>query len=297
MRYQNLAFLVFLLLIAQQSIAQDITKYLSLEEKWQLDSLSRNAETEFRILPYQPIYILLANYTTDVNETPYSSNPENVVDLAIPYNPVELVFQLSFKTKILHNILGPDLGGDVWGAYTQSSRWQVYNNELSRPFRETDYQPEIFLLFGTPYHIGNFQGVFTGFGFTHQSNGRANPLSRSWNRMVFQFGWEINDLQIVFNPWIRFPEDTDKDNNPDIENYMGRGELTLNYSKGKSEFRLALRHSLRGGDNSHAGGRLDYSYRFYKNLKAHAQIFSGYGESMIDYNHNQTTFGLGLSLY
>ena len=106
-----------------------------------------------------------------------------------------------------------------------------------------------------------------------------------------------SDLQIVFNPWIRFPEDSEKDNNPGIENYMGRGELILTYAKGKNEFQLAARHSFRGGDNSHASARLDYSYRVYKNLKLHAQIFSGYGESLIDYNHNQTTFGLGLSLY
>lgn len=297
MRFTFSALLLLLLFTSLQTVAQDPTKYMSLEEKWQLDSLSRNSDSDFRILPYQPIYILLANYTTDVNKMPSSNNPQNEVTDAIPYNPVELSFQLSFKTKILHNILGNELGGDLWGAYTQSSRWQIYNSELSRPFRETNYQPEVFLLFGTPYHIGNFKGVFAGMGLTHQSNGRANPLSRSWNRVIFQLGWEVNDLQIILKPWIRFPEDSDKDNNPEIENYVGRGELILMYAKGKSEFRLAARHSLRGGNNSHASARLDYSYRFYKNLKLHAQMFSGYGESLIDYNHNQTTFGLGLSLY
>ena len=198
---------------------------------------------------------------------------------------------------MIHNILGKEIGGDVWGAYTQSSRWQLYNNELSRPFRETNYQPEAFILFGTRYKIGIFKGVFMGVGLNHESNGRSNPLSRSWNRIIFQAGWEIDQLQIVLKPWIRLPEDEENDDNPDIEEYMGRAELSFSYAQGRHDFQFATRHSLRDGSNNHGSARLDYSYRVIKNLKIHAQVFTGYGESMIDYNHNQTTFGLGLSLY
>ena len=153
------------------------------------------------------------------------------------------------------------------------------------------------MLFGTRYSIGNFKGVFAGLGVNHQSNGRSDPLSRSWNRVIFQFGWEVDKLQIVLKPWIRIPEEEAKDDNPDIEDYMGRAELRLNYSLGKHVLEVASRHSLRGGDRSHASLRVDYSYPFIKNLKFHAQLFTGYGESLIDYNHNQTVFGLGLSLY
>ena len=297
---------VFFLSLSFGAYSQDIPIPATLASKWQLDSTSRSKEVGFKLLSYKPLYVLLANYTTDVNQRPNSWNSTEVAEFDIPYDPVELAFQLSFKLKIFHNIFGKKIGGETilniikfleWGAYTQSSRWQFYNNTLSRPFRETNYQPEVFLLFGTPYRIGNFKGVFAGLGVNHQSNGRSDPYSRSWNRVIFQFGWEVNKLQIVLTPWIRIPEEEIKDDNRDIEDYMGRAELGLNYTLGRHEFDLATRHSLRGGDRSHASTRLNYSYRFIKNLKLHAQVFTGFGESLIDYNHNQTVFGLGLSLY
>lgn len=290
---------LFLLLFSFSFIAsaQDDYIYPSLASKWELDSTSLSKEVEFRLLPHRPIYVLFANYTTNVNKSPASEASAELSEFDIPYNTVEMKFQLSFKTKVLHNIFGDELGGDLWAAYTQSSRWQLYNNSLSRPFRETNYQPEAIMVFATRYRIGNFKGVFAGFGFNHQSNGRSDPYSRSWNRVIFQFGWEVNDLQIVLRPWVRFPEEDSKDDNPDIEDYMGRAELRLNYSLAKHEFEVATRHSLRGGDKSHASLRIDYAYPFIKNLKFHAQLFTGYGESLIDYNHNQTVFGIGLSLY
>ena len=139
-------FLLFIILCSISSIAfgQETDAQLTLAAKWELDSTSLSKEVEFKLSPYKPIYILFANYTTDVNQTPLSSISNESSDFAIPYNAVEMKFQLSFKTKVLHNIFGADIGGDVWAAYTQSSRWQLYNNALSRPFRETNYQPEAF---------------------------------------------------------------------------------------------------------------------------------------------------------
>ena len=54
------------------------------------------------------------------------------------------------KTKVWQGIFN-DVG-DFWIGYTQPSRWQVYNKQLSRPFRETNYEPEAMLVFNTNYH-------------------------------------------------------------------------------------------------------------------------------------------------
>lgn len=268
---------------------------VSLSDRWGLSTPSDKKQL-FKFEPYKPVYILFANYTTDINEQPTSENPENSVQEPLDLDPVELKFQLSFKTKVLQNIFGKKTRGDIWISYTQSSRWQVYNDELSRPFRETNYEPEIIFILPTKYNLFGLQGVYTGVSLTHQSNGRSNPLSRSWNRVIFHVGLEAKGLSIIFKPWIRISEEFEEDNNPEIQNYVGRAELLVAYKHKKHQLSFRGRHSLNGGENNRGSIELDYAVQIYNNLKIYTQFFTGYGESLIDYNHKQTTIGIGLSL-
>ena len=262
-----------------------------LDSRWELASDSKLGV--FQMRAYKPVYLLPAFWTSKKNETPSSPNPDNTVTVAQDLQSLEAKFQLSFKTKFVENVFGDN--GDIWGAYTQSSRWQVYNGDASRPFRETNYEPEIMMVFRTNYEIGGWHGRLAGLSLNHQSNGRGDPLSRSWNRVIAQVGFDRENWALVVRPWYRIPDGND-DDNPDIANYMGRGDATLTYSHNGHEFSLMGRHSLRGGDESHGALQASWGFPIDRNLRGHIEVFHGYGESLIDYNHKATYVGLGISL-
>ncbi|MCF5941107.1 phospholipase A, partial [Xanthomonas perforans] len=158
------------------------------------------------------------------------------------------------------------------------------------------YEPEAMLVFRNNYSIFGWKGRMSGISLNHMSNGRADPLSRSWNRVILNFGLDRENWALTLRPWFRIKEDRADDNNPDIEDYMGRGDATLVYNKDGHEFALIARHSLRGGDRSHGSVQLDYGFPITNLLRGHVQVFDGYGESMIDYNHKATYIGVGVSL-
>ena len=53
---------------------------------------------------------------------------------------------------------------------------------------------------------------------------------------------------------------------------------------------------VRGGERSHGSLQLDWGFPLDGPMRGHVQVFSGYGESLIDYNHRSTYVGLGISL-
>ena len=263
-----------------------------LDRRWELSEESKLGVWNIRA--YQPVYLLPVFWTSDKNEFPSSPNPQNTVNKKQELTSSEAKFQISFKTKAWENILGNN--GDLWIGYTQSSRWQVYNSEESRPFRETNYEPEASLMFRTNYEILGLNARLLGVTLNHQSNGRSDPLSRSWNRVIFNLGFEKDNFALMLRPWYRVEENAKDDNNPDIKDYIGRGDLTAFYRKGENDFSVMLRHSLKGGDKSHGAVQFDWAFPIKGKLRGHLQLFDGYGESLIDYNHRATYAGLGVSL-
>ena len=256
-------------------------------QNWELDSLHRKGT--FRLVSYKPIYVTAGRVTSKANERPTSENPDFEVPEGEDFNPIEAKFQLSFKTKVFQGILKGK--GDVWVGYTQKAHWQVYNKITSRAFREINYEPEIILKY--PVKLRLFGGEFksVGMALNHQSNGRDVPLSRSWNRIIFHIGYQIDDWIITVNPWIRTADDEDE--NPNITKYVGNGEVNINYTYNRSEFYAIATHPfkrLEGGSI-----QLNYVFPIKGHLRGHVQFFSGYGETLIDYNHQQTTIGLGVS--
>lgn len=217
-----------------------------LDTDWDLAAETRHATLGLRT--YKPVYVLLATWTDHVNDQPQSGNPANASGATIDIDATEAQFQLSFKTRVTGDLFAGN--GNLWVGYTQSSRWQVYND----------------------------------------------TLSRSWNRVIGQLGVEKNNYSVQVRPWWRIPESAQADNNPGIENYVGRGEVIITRHASGHSVMATGRHSLRAGNDSRGSIKLEWDIPVSGNLRAHLLLFSGYGESLIDYNHRQTMVGAGVSL-
>lgn len=261
-----------------------------LDSRWELDPDSKLGT--FHLRAYRPVYVLPAFYATSLNRKPSSPSPDNQVADAIDIDRSELKFQLSFKAKLWENIFGDN--GDLWTGYTQVSHWQVFNSATSRPFRETNYEPDLNLIFRTHYDVFGWKGRLLGIGVVHQSNGRGDPYSRSWNRVVGNLGLERDGWTLNLRPWYRIPESRRDDDNPDISDYIGRGEVQLIRVTNRHQISLLVRNSFRG--DWHGAAQLDWAFPIKDELRGHVQLFHGYGESLIDYNHRAWYFGVGLSL-
>lgn len=243
-------------------------------------------EDPFVITPHKPNYILPLAYNSRPNDAPFSGLQESLDNL-------EMKFQLSLKLLAWRDIF--DENGHLVFGYTQQAYWQAYNKGLSSPFRETDHEPEAVLGFLTDFGVLGFRNRVLNFGIVHQSNGRSGGFSRSWNRIYAEIVLVRDSLVLALKPWRRLPEDAGDDDNPDIEDYMGHGEVTAVYKTGRSTFSLMLRNNLDTGDNRGAV-QLDWSYPVKDGIRGYVQYFNGYGESLIDYNASVNRIGMGLML-
>jgi len=258
-----------------------------LSRRWELDPEAKQGRWVVR--PHQPVFFLLARRSDNPNASPQS--PSHPLPQDAPLGRTETEFQLSLKVKTAQNLFGNR--ADLWFGYTQQSQWQLYSPYISRPFRETSYEPEVFLLFPARYKLLGLEGRFVNFGLVHQSNGRGDPLSRSWNRVYAQFGFERGGLALLLRPWYRLKEDSDKDDNPDIERYLGHGDATAIYRWGGHQLSLLGRYNASSGRGAL---QATWSSPIDDRLKAYLKLFSGYGETLIDYNWRQTTVGIGILL-
>jgi len=260
-----------------------------LSRQFELDPEAKQGT--FLLRPHKQNYLLPARWSSNPNEQP--SSPTQHAPPAADLDNVEAKFQISLKTKVVEDMFGGHT--DLWVAYTQQSSWQVYNGALSRPFRETDYEPEMMLVIPVDRDLLGLRARFVNLGLLHQSNGRADPISRSWNRLYAQVGLEEGKFALLARAWYRLPEAADDDNNPDIEHYLGYGDVVAVYKwNARNTVSLLVRNNLSAGDNKGAL-QLDWSFPLIGRLKGYMQLFSGYGESLIDYNWRQTTFGVLLT--
>jgi phospholipase A1 len=240
----------------------------------------------FTLTARKPNYILLS-YMKEPNQAPYEFTGS-----ADRLDNQEVKFQLSFQTKAADDLFGGS--GDLWLGYTQVSWWQLFNGAISAPFRETNYEPEGYVSFLTGYDFLGLRLRAVNVGLVHQSNGRAEPLSRSWNRVFADFQLVRGDLALSFKPWARIKEDAQNDNNPDITDYLGHYELRVLYHWRGQVFSAMARNLF---DSEHRyNAELAWSFPITGKLRGLVQWYNGYGESLIDYNYKMNRVGVGVML-
>ncbi|MGM0629671.1 MAG: phospholipase A [Pseudomonadota bacterium] len=277
---------------------EDIVEVDSIEQPGALTNRMKSEQvTEFDpyvLTPHRRNYLLPIMTSNNINRKQYA----DVDDYEENLEDYEAKFQISFKIPFNKESLLFEEDKLFFGLTVQSW-WQVYSDDISKPFRETNYMPEIFYAVPTGWHpFGTNTGL--SFGAEHLSNGRSQPLSRSWNRVYAQFFVEKGRFVFSLKPWIRLQEDrkTDPlqasgDDNPNITDYVGDYEFSTAYSDGDFEYIFRIRHAI---DTGRGSAELNWTFPIGGKFIGYTSIFTGYGESLIDYNHKQTRFGIGIAL-
>ena len=229
---------------------------------------------------YEPAYFVMG------------SNSENGKDAK---------FQLSFKYRFFDPqgsiAQWSPLLSNIYFTYTQTTVWDLGGD--SSPFRDTSYKPGVYYrwlgdgtnLWPEEYHVG----------LEHESNGQGGDESRSINIGYLRpiWHWDLqNGKRLTFFPKIYGY--FEKEDNDDIQEYRGYADWQMRYGR---EDGLIVNALYRQGTGGYATGQLDFSYPLSERIFArtgafaHLQIFSGYGETLVDYNReHDTQIRLGISL-
>ncbi|QSZ41556.1 phospholipase [Sulfurimonas aquatica] len=246
----------------------------------------------FGLKPYKTNYIL----PYGIQENKYDSFTSD------DYINVEAELQVSFKLQVAKDFF--NLDERYFFSYTHRAFWQIYTE--SSPFRETNYSPEVFVVIPI-----NDESIFklrsVQLAYAHTSNGQGeshdktlytyhyqDPLnqSRSLNmlyaKLTFQHDTLVTDLEVIH----RMKENIENDDNPSILYYIGFAELKLNYFLGDHMMTLKGRLSPYSEKGS---VEYTHSYPAINDTYFYLKVFSGYGESLIDYDKHISKASFGFS--
>jgi len=239
----------------------------------------------FAITAHRPNYLLVSGMD-EPNQAPF----EQDTGLSDPVDDREVEFQVSIKAPLWRDVMGS--GIDIYTAYTAKSYWQMFNGGLSAPFRETDHEPEVYFRSYNRHKVLGAALEGWSLGFNHQSNGRSEPLSRSWNRLLGETVVGLgSDLSLLVRAWYRIPESRKDDDNPHMHRYLGYGDLRAVWTPNRNTVTAMIRP---GTEKS--GFELTWSYPINRVFRVFALYYNGYGESLIDYDADIERIALGIAL-
>lgn len=270
----------------------------AMSQFWELAPADKRGT--FVVRTHLPNFFLPLHRSSRLNRAP-ASPTRGGAPARESFRATEAKLRISLRAKVAEGLLLPD--ADLWFAYTQNSLWQLWNRRDSAPFRSTDHEPEVIYVVPVPQRLGTLPGGWhwrmLQLGLAHQSNGQSEPLSRSWNRLYAGTAIERGEFGLQLRVNHRLSESGDEDDNPRLTRYIGNTELAAHWLPGRSTVALAWRTHL--PDLRRGSLQLDWTHPVHpgepEGLRWYLQLFSGYGETLLDYNHRQTSFGLGVSLF
>ncbi|WP_259366232.1 phospholipase A [Colwellia sp. 6M3] len=257
------------------------------------EAVGEAIDNPFAFSQHRLNYILPFSYVSDPNTLSASGlSTENV-------DNIEAKYQISVKLP-LYQVENSTSG--LYMAFTAVSYWQVYNGEASKPFRETNYEPELFYSWRNELTFAGFKFNQIRFGLSHQSNGQSGLRSRSWNRLFASAMFSDADSFYHIKAWYRIKEDekddpfdSTGDDNPDITTFMGHTEFGYGTTLGDFNVMALMRNNLKTSNNK-GSIELNLSYPISERYELLMQYFNGYGDSLVDYNRHQQRIGFGVQL-
>ena len=195
-------------------------------------------------------------------------------------------FEIGFKQRI--NNLNLPFNIFPFFTYRQKAFWDVYRESL--PFRELNYNPG----FGVAKLFFNKQGFNYALyaSFEHESNGRDEENSRTWNFLALTFFKPIdNTMQLRAKTWLPVGK---MEGNEDILSYRGFFNVGLTY---KAHHKLFFDIDLQPAYDTKLQGNVKagVSFRLSKNSNQflYLQYFGGYSEDLINYNQSVSNIRIG----
>lgn len=247
----------------------------------------------FGITQHKRNYVLAFSYIDNPNQIGSSESNQDSID------NLEAKYQISVKMPLYRSDTSADA---LFFGFTALSFWQVYSSEVSKPFRETNYEPEIFYNWNTEYKLLGYRFNAFQLGFNHQSNGQSELRSRSWNRLFASMLMTDANNLYALKVWYRIPEDNKLDplqptgdDNPDITDYLGHFEFVYGTEIGNFQVLAKWRNNLKFNHNK-GSIELNLTYAISERYELMLQYFNGYGDSLIDYNNYQQRIGIGIQL-
>ena len=217
----------------------------------------------------------------------------------------QVKFQFSAKFD-----LWPNRGHHgVFFAFTEKSRWYLYDR--SAPFAENNFMPELFYTYF--HHESRYDPppkcafFHERLGIVHESNGEQAERSRGWNRAYVESRFSCyGDTSRYFTTTLKvWAPAIGIQDNPDIHKYLGYGELSFSIGRdgwsgwlNDMDLTVHLRKGTRdlgtGSVEVDARYRPPYGTSFKFTPHVYAQLFQGFGETLLRYDQSVTAFRIGI---